>query len=255
MAVTSSGKDKLTTGMRLYLGGYDLSGDARTFGTLLNSHETADITGWSEGLINYLAAHRSVGVTGFQALMNDATGKAWGQLKTPGSNTGSQLSIGFGGGGSDPAVGDPAYHLPSIQFSANPAIDSNAVVFTSDFMPDAGQVDSGVNNPAGVVLRGPTALSATLTASSSNSVDNEAAATNGWSAIIQVLSTSSGNFAFTIEHSSDDSAFSTLGTFTTTGGSVGSELLTGTGTVNQYVAFNAARTAGTVTVVVTFVRN
>jgi hypothetical protein len=109
--------------------------------------------------------------------------------------------------------------------------------------------------PYGVVLQGAVSLSATQAASSAISADGVAASTAGWTAIIHILATSSGNFALKIRHSTDDSNWSDLGTFTTTGGAVGSELLTGSGSVNRYVAFDATRTAGTITAVVTFVRN
>jgi len=65
---------------------------------------------------------------------------------------------------------------------------------------------------------------------------------------LHITATSSGNFAFTIEHSTNGSAWATLGTFTTTGGSVTSEYKSGAGTVNQYLRFVATRTAGTVSV-------
>ena len=253
MAVTTSGKDKVLRWTRIYVSGYDLSGDARTFGSLDNSFAEVDFTGWSEAVRNYLAdGHRVVGVRGFQALMNDTSGRAFDRLKA--ANTAGRLSICFGGGG-EPSAGDPAYHLPSIQMMAPQGLDGSAAAITADFIPDARQVSTLTDNPMGVVLRGPTSMSSTVTASSSNSHDNGGATTSGWSAILHVLSTSSGNFAFKIRHSSDDSSWSDLGTFTANGSAVTSELLTGSGTVNRYVAFNAARTAGTVTVVVTFARN
>lgn len=253
MAVTRSGKDKVTRWTRLYLAGYDLSGDSRTFGSADNSYAEVDMTGWSEAVRNYLAdGHLVTGLRGYQALMNDAAGRAYDRLKN--ANTTHNLSLCFGGGG-EPATGDPAYHLPSIQMLTTANIDSSAAVLTADFLPNATQYTASAANPLGVVLQGPTALSATVTAGSANSVDNGASTAAGWSAILQVISTASGNFEFKIRHSADDTSYADLGTFTANGSAVTSELLTGTGTVNRYIALNAARTAGTVTVVVTFARN
>ena len=105
------------------------------------------------------------------------------------------------------------------------------------------------------MLQGPTALSATQAASSSISADNGASSSDGFIAHLHILSTSSGDFAFKIRHSADDSAWSDLVTFSADGSAVTAELASGTGTVNRYVAFDATRTAGTVTAICTFVRN
>jgi hypothetical protein len=254
MAVSGSGKDKLLRHARIYIGGYDLSGDARTVSSLDSRFGEVDITGWSEFVKNFLPDwHLQAGVRGFQALLNDTAGRAFNRLKD--AENSSQLSFCFGGGG-EPAVPDPAYHLPSIQLGDMAGCDGKAAAIgPMDFLPDAGQFSTNFQKVLGFVLRGPTSLSGNLTASSATSVDFGAASSAGYTAIIHVLSTSSGNFAMTVKHSTDDSSFSTLGTFTTTGGSIGSELLTGSGSVNRYVAFDAQRTAGTITVIVTFVRN
>lgn len=251
MAIVTSGKDKLMRHLRIFIGGYNLSGDARTFSSLDNKFEGVDVSGWSEFVRNFLVdGWRQVGVRGFQALLNDATGRAFAQLKDA-ENT-SRLSLLFGGGG-EPAVGDPAYLMSSIQLSDLAGWDGRAAAIgPMDFLPDAAQYSNDIDNPFGVVLQAETSLSATTTNSSH---DNAASSANGWHANIHVTATSSGNFAFVIEHSSNDSAWSTLGTFTTTGGSVGSEQLSGTGTVNRYTRVVSTRTAGTVTAVVTFARN
>jgi len=253
MAVTTTGKNKIETGARLYVGGYDLSGDMRTIGAASMVYDPVDVTGWSDRVKNGFVSWATAELTGYQALMNDATGGAYTQLiLTAGAQTGSRLSLCLGGAGAAPIVGDPAFLMPSVEIGDNVAVAGHGIL-QGDFNIDAGQA-SGVQ-PHGVVLRGDTSLSATLTGSSTNSHDFEGATANGWHANIHVLATASGNFVFKIRHSADDSAWADLGTFTTTGGTVGSEFLSGTGTVNQYIAFDATRTAGTVTVIVTFARN
>lgn len=256
MAVSPSGKDKLLRHLRLYVGGYDLSGDSRTFGNAMGSFSEVDMTGWSELVRNYLAdGWLQAGLTGYQALMNDTSGRALDQLQLSGDSQASQLSLCFGGGG-EPAVPDPAYLLPSIQLNDLQGFDGSAAVFSGvDFRPDAAQYSSNFAKSLGIVLRGPTALSATLSASSSNSADNGVSTSSGFIAHLHILSTASGNFTFKIRHSADDSAWSDLVTFSADGSAVTAELASGAGTVNRYVAFDAARTAGTVTAVCAFVRN
>jgi hypothetical protein len=256
MAVAPSGRDKLERYTRLYIGGYDLSGDSRSFSAAVSAFNPVDMTGWSELVRNYMAdGYLQAGLTGYQALMNDATGRAFEQLQLAADSISSQLSLCFGGGG-EPAVGDPAYVLPSVQMNDLIGFDSNAAVLSGiDFMLDATQYTANVAKVLGHVMRGPTSLSATLTASSANTVDGGAQSTDGFIAILHILATASGNFAFTLKDSADDSAFATLGTFTLDGSAIGSEIITGSGTVDQYVGFDAQRTAGTCTAICTFVRN
>lgn len=256
MAVTPSGKDKLMRYTRLYVGGYDLSGDSRTFGSATSVFDPIDLTGWDEYVRNYVAdGLLQAGLLGYQALMNDATGQAFNRLKTAGDSNSSQLSLCFGGGG-EPAAGDPAYILPSVQLNDMAAVDGGAAVLSGvDFMPDTSQFSTNYAKSLGHVMRGPTSLTATLTVSSSNTVDGGAQTTDGFIAILHIIATASGNFAFKLRDSADDSAFADLGSFTLDGSTVGSEIITGSGTVDQYVGFDAQRTAGSCTAICTFVRN
>lgn len=252
MAATASGKDKLLRNARIFVGAYDLSGDARTVGTLENRFEPVDLTGWSEFVKNYVSDDlRQVGIRGFQALVNDTTGRAFDILSNAAAANAHIVSFCFGGGG-EPAVPDPAYLLHSVQILDDMSFDAGSSLIAGDFLPTAANYSATATNPMGVVLQGATSLSSTTTGSSH---DNAASSANGYHAHIHVLATSSGNFAFTIEHSSNDSAWATLATFTTTGGSITAERVTATGTVNRYVRAVSTRTAGTVTAVITFARN
>lgn len=256
MAVSPSGKDKIMRYARLYIGGYDLSGDSRNFSNAMATYGEVNITGWSELVNNFLAdGHLQAGVMGYQAIMNDTAGRSLDQLQLAGDSQASQLSLCFGGGG-EPAVPDPAYLIPSIQLNDLVGFDGGAAVLSGvDFRADTAQYTANYAKPHGIVLRGPTSLGATLTASSANSADNGASSADGFIAHLHITATASGNFTFKIRHSADDSAWADLATFTADGSAVTSELQSGSGTVNQYVAFDAARVAGTVTAICTFVRN
>lgn len=248
MAVTTSGKDKILRWARIYLGGYGISGAARTFSSARCEYGEADFTGWSDAVRNYLRdGHMTSGLEGFQAAMDDtATTGAFILMKTaPDTN----LSLLFGGGG-EPAVGDPAYLLPAVQLNDDASFDSNVGILSATFKPKAGTL-AAAGSPLGVVLSPEISISSTTT---NGSHDNGGATTGGWHAILHVTATNSGNYAFTIEHSANDSAYSTLGTFSADGSAVTSEYLSSTGTVNQYVRFVATRTAGDTTPVVTFAR-
>ena len=254
MAVTTSGKDKLLRYARFYIGGYDLSGDTRAIGDIANNYEGADLLGVTETTHNFLAGGSlNTGITGLQTLMNDTSSSGAHELLKDAPNQ-TQLSICFGGAGA-PAAGDPAYTLPSIQFGDVVSIDGSSGVMSANFGFDTQQYTANYTTGWGAVLRGPTSITATVTAGSAISFDGGAQTTAGWSAHLHVLATSSGDYAITIEDSADDSAYGTLGTFSADGSAVLSELLTGAGTVERYVSFQAVRTGGTMTAIVTFVRN
>lgn len=246
-----AGKNKLLRYARFYLGGYDLSGDARSIGELQNSDQAVDIMGWSEGFHNFIAdRRRQVGINQFQALMNDASGRAFDQLKD-GAATSVQASL-FLGGGAVPAVGDVAYGLPGVQINEMAGMDAQAAIFTADFLPDAAQYDADYDNPFGVAL----AIDESLTATVNNSsVDYGAQTTTGAVAILHVLASSGGTWVLKVQDSSDNAAWADLITFSADGSAITSEYGTVTGTVDRYSRFQATRTSGTVTCIVSFMRN
>ncbi len=249
----AAGKNKLQRFMRLYCGGYDLSGDARVLSSLDNKFAWVDLTGWSDAIRAGLAdGQRQVGVRGFQALLNDAAAGAFTALKNA-DNT-QIVSVALGSG-TEPAVSDPAYLLASAQISDNAGWDGRAAAINADFVPDAAQANANAVRPWGKVLLPLTALAATT---NGTAINNGAASTAGAHAQLHVLATAAGNFAFTLEHSTTG-AFAgeeaTLMTFTANGSAITAERQVAAGTVNQYVRFRAVRTGGTCSVVCTFARN
>ena len=251
MAATPSGKDKLLRHLRIFLGGYDISGDARSFDTVLNSYGEVDMTGWANLVKNFLAdGARQIGVMGFKAFINDTASSGAFSILKDADNT-HNLSILFGGGG-EPAIPDPAYLLSAVQMDDEAGLDGGAGIISADFLSNAGQFSTLVGNPWGVVLSPNTSISATTTGASH---DNGAATTNGGYAHLHITATAAGNFAFTIEDSANDSAFATIGTFTADGSAITSERLTISGTIRQYVRAVATRTGGTCTPVIVLARN
>jgi hypothetical protein len=246
----TAGKNKLTRYMRIYVGGYDLSGDARTVDSLDAMYADQDMSGWSDQVKKSLADMvMSVGIRGFQALMNDtASSGAHSLLKSPDGVTQKQVSVLLGGGAS-PAASDPAYLLTGVDIAGNIVMDGKAPAIRGDFVPMPGYMDG---QPWGKVLMPNTSLAATTNGST---VDDAASSANGAHANLHILATASGNFEFKIEHSTDGISWATLGTvFTANGSAITSEYKTFTGTVNRYVRFVATRTGGTASVVCVFAR-
>lgn len=249
MAATASGKDKTLRYMRLHVGGYDLSGDARTFGTLDSTFGEADTTGWNETVYNYLSdGRRQVGISGLQVLMNDDTARGYTVLKDGGAAY--PTTVFFGGGG-EPTVPDPAYILPGIQLSDNAALDGAIFTMTAEMKFNAVNYAAGSGNPHAVTL----SYGAKTATTTGTSHDNEAASTGGWSAILHVTASSGGTWEFKLQHSTDDSSFADLATFTANGSAVTAEYKAAAGTVNRYVRLLETRTSGTVTTSCAFARS
>jgi len=240
-------KDFLVRHMRLCVGGYDLSGDSRAFSEAANAFNPIEIGGWNEPVKNYIPGTRSVGLMGYQAILNDAAGRSFAVLQA--AENSNRLSLLFGSGDA-PAVNDPAYLLASVQMNDQASFASEIGVLTADFLPDASQAPD--YEPFGKVLLPETALSAT---GNGTSVDNLASSANGAHANLHILVSSGGTWALIIEHSVDNAAWATLITFTSDGSAVASEHGTASGTVNRYTRFTYTRTSGTLTAVVTLARN
>ena len=248
-SATPSGKDKTLRWTRIYVGPYDLSGDARTFGSMKNSVTEVERTGWNESMKNYVSDdQRMVGIEGFQAMFNDISNRSFDQLKALDQTV---VGVMFGGGG-EPAIGDPAYLLQSVPVSAITGLDSGIGIINADFQSDSDQYDVDAYNPFGAVIHN---AALTVSTSSEISVDETAQTTKGGSAILFVPVSSGGSWAFKIQDSPDDVAWSDLITFTAAGDVVEVEALDVSGTVDQYVKFVATRTSGTVTPVCLWARN
>lgn len=240
----AAGKNKLLRYCRLYVNGGDLSGDSRTFSSAESIAESVDMTGWSSAQYRSYIVEQTVNVAlrGYQAMLNDDTNQSFDLLKDAGG-TGFEVSLLFGGGAA-PVAGDPAYIMAAAQFSSSISIDESKPILTAEFLADSSV--SAHYKPWGVVLLPSTALTSTTTGTT---IDNLAATTSAYHAHLHILATSSGDYEFVIQHSTNGSDWSTLNTFTLNGSAIGSERLSGTGTVNRYRRIVATRTGGTCTAV------
>ena len=248
-----AGKDKLLRWARLYRGAFDLSGQTREIGDMANAvdfanfHSIADAVKWGTA-----QGHRNIGITGYQALMDDtAVTGSHTLLKAPDDST--QVTVLFGGS-AVPAVGDPAYIMGgALQIADNPrTFTENVALLQADFISDGAQELTG--NPLGRALSINTSIAITTTGTSFNSYE-DASSANGGYATLHILATSSGNYTLKIQDSPDNSAWADLITFTSIGGSLESELATVSGTVDKWLRFQATKTAGTITAICAFARN
>ena len=246
-----AGKDHLLRWARLYDGPYDYSGHTREIGAMKNTIDTANFHSIAD-TVRWVSAkgHRTVGIDGYQALMDDtATTGSHTLLKSPATST--RVTVLFGGAGV-PAVGDPAYVLGgALRIGDAPrTFTENVALIQVDYVSDGAQTLIG--DPWGVALSINTSITETT---NGTAVDNAASTAVGGHATLHILATSSGNYAIKIQDSPNNSDWADLLTFTSTGGALESEQKAVTLTVDRWLRFQATKTAGTMTAICAFARN
>lgn len=242
---------------RFLLNGANLSGDIRTVNAFGVQYDQADGTGWSDGSRQWLAGYGTVMLDGLTALFNNKTA-ATGPVN-PGAHIalkdlGSAYASVFIGIRAAPAIGNPTYSAAFEQGGYSTAGGgSDALMVEGSFF------GSGVlplsTSVWGVCLANGTELTTTT---NNGSVDNGAATSNGYIAFLHLEQTStamaSNSWSFKIEHSTNDSSWATLATFTLNGATATVERLTATGTVNRYVRLVSTRAGGAARPWASFIR-
>lgn len=247
--MANPGKNKLVRYARILVDEFHISGDARTFSSCGVSVGEVDMTGWSNTIRQQLSDRRiDAGIMDFQAFFNDAADQSFDALQNTGG--GHFVSVLFGGN-AEPEAGDPTYFLAASQRDSTLLWDNQAGLLQATWRIDSSVANA--SNPLGNILHPITSISATTVGST---LDGLAATTNGWHANLHIPTVAvSGSWVLKVRHSTDDVAYSDLGTFSADGSVVAAEHIGGSGTVNRYVRFEGTRTSGTLTPVVTFARN
>jgi len=235
---------------RLIYGGYNLSGDARAVGGFGEEYTEEDVTGWSDDVINFNMGRQRIFLEGFQAVFNNTASTGSHSVLATLPNSYASMFVGIRAA---PAVGDPTFSLP-LQTSAYTATGDGPVLVNIN----ANVMQTGALTVGSLPIRCfgvAVAVGASLSGTTNGtSVDNGASSSNGALAYLHVTASSGGTWAFSIQHSSDNSSFSDLITFSANGSAVTAEQGTVTGSVNRYIRLRAARTSGTVTAWATFIR-
>jgi hypothetical protein len=216
--------------VRLYVEGYDLSGDANALSGMGYTNELLDVT-----TLDVSARKRLVGIVdgeiGVEAWFDNAAGKqhaVWtsNSGKLPTADQDVLIPMGS-------AVGDPAVGLVSkegtytVNRSAGSAIAASATFTANGSAPEFG-----------IML---TSFTDSITASTSGtSVDNSASSSSGgsWYYQITALSAVGGNarWVLNVQHSTNDSSWTDVSTaIVTASDGIGAARTEFTGTVNRYL--------------------
>ena len=231
--------------MRFICDEFDLSGQSREIGTMGVSHDEAEAHGFSDGVKNYTLGHGTAVLDGYQAVFaTDGSAMSFDVLSVPEDRI---ISVPIGIRAA-PAVGDPAYLHYANQASFTH--DGSGPILVQANLP-RGTSYTDLAQPWGVVLAAGTSISATT---NYGQVDNGAATSNGLKVFLHVTATSSGNWTLKVQHASSPPTWADLITFSSDGSVITAEVGESSGTVNQYLRFQATRTAGTTTFWVTAAR-
>ena len=232
--------------VRLYVMGYDLSGDANAVDSMGYTQNLMETTP-----LNSAAATRIVGLADGGLTVNGYFDNATGKIHpTFTSNSGKLptadqvVLVPMGASVGDPSVGISA---KEADYSVSRSSGS-AITVSSSFN------GNGMGGEFGVML---TAHDDThSSASSGSSVDNSASSSSGGSGYLQAISLGSGSVIVKIQESTNDSSWTDLMTFSTVGTSDVStaERLTMSGTVARYLRVTSTGTFSNAKIAVGFSR-
>jgi hypothetical protein len=215
--------------VRCYVAGYDISGDANSLDGVGYSQNLMETTGLTQ-----VATSRIIGLVDGNLGVNvffEQTSEHAALLASNVVPTGDRVvTVPMGS-----AVGDSGIGLVAKQ--ANYDVSNGGV--SSPITAKASFSANGYAPEFGVML---TAHDDThSSASNGTAVDNSASSSNGGAGYLQAFSLSSGTPTVKIQHSSDNSTFTDLITFTAST-AISSEYKTVSGTVNRYIRVSSTGT-------------
>lgn len=243
--------------MRVYVDGFDMSGQARSLKPLQIEYGEANLTALADTVKGYLRTHPQVNCGVLNAVFdNTASTGIHNALRTAGDARTVLAALGIRGA---PADGDPTFGGVFEQGAYQAVDDGGALTVTLPFLGWAVDAASLLYaSPWGTLLH---ALAAATAANTGTGHDNPTAGatTNGGYLVYQVTE-GDGTATLSVDDSADNAAFSALSGATT--GSIncatrqhGIVAIGNTATVRRYLRWQIALgTAATVTFAASFHR-
>ena len=244
---------------RVFVDGYDFSGQARKVGPLSLEYAAANLTALADPVTGYLPNTAAVNVGAINSVFsNTATTGIHNRLATAGVKRVVTVARGIG---AVPALGDPAFAGEFTQSEYSVADDGGGVVVN---LPFQGWADDAASllfaSPWGVVLNANTARTAV---NSSTGYDRGVVSTAGGGYMVYHVTASSGgahtatikvqDAAVNTDVSFSDVSLVTTGVITVTAGVSGLVATLPTATIRQYLRWQIVLgTATSVTFVLSF---
>lgn len=230
--------------MRLFVAGYDLSGDINSFTGIQGGNSPLEATDITQDANARMGGRRS-GSTQFMAYFDDATDMSHERLGA--LPTGQQDAMGLVGR----AIGGAVFNLRSRQINYDGSRDAEGnFLFTVDLQSDGFGLEWGEQLTVGRRTES--------TATNGASLDGTASTALGWQAHLQVFALASGTPTIKLMDSADDSSFLDLagGAFAAVAANTSQRIAGGpTATIRRYVRVSTTGTFSGLDFAVSLTRN
>ena len=242
---------------RVYVDGYDLSGDARSIGPLIYTFDEADLTGFSHAVKGALPGHAMTGIGTLNATFNDTASVG---IHAIASGAGVMRTVMVAQGmRAVPAAGDPVYmgEFEQMDYMVDP---STGVYVNANFNNSSARASTFLyNNPWGALLHANSAATAANSTTGAG-IDTAGGATAFGGYLVYQVFAGDGTATISVDDSADDSSYSALSGATSgeidfSTPTAGRVALGRTATVKQYLRWQISlNTATTVTFALGFSR-
>lgn len=241
--------------IRCYVDGYDVSGYARSVGTLVETYDEADATTYGDSVHGYLPNHAAVNLGTLNTVLDNSSGASHALLQSQAKRT-VAIAIGIQAA---PAQGDPVFCGVFMQQAHTHELSDGIVTISAPFSGWAADAATlAYSKPWGVLLAPKAAYTAVNTAAG---VDDRGAQTTSGGYMCYHLLSSNGTVNLKVQDAATntDVSFTDLVTSGLIDASVtpqhGIVALSNTATVKRYLRWQLAfGTATTATFVIAFVR-
>ncbi|KKN22090.1 hypothetical protein LCGC14_0918670 [marine sediment metagenome] len=221
---------------RLYIDGIDVSGVMRAVGGVGITFQEEDVTGISDGVINFSIGHGQASITGLQSVFDNTAAGAHAELSVIEQYI-TSLHMGIKAA---PTYGDPAFACPLGQ--SGYSFQGDGPVTVSWELNGPHQDNTLPSKVWGKVLYPPTSIAAT-TVTTANQIDFGAAQSNGAYLYLQITALDGGGtWTIKVEDSLDGGgggSWADYGTFSADGQTVLGELKVVTASMDRYVRMTA----------------
>jgi hypothetical protein len=229
-------------GDNLYVDGYDLSGDIGSLSAISGPRGTLEVTGINKSAMERIYSTKD-GAIGFTAYFNPADDQAHPVLSSLPTADAHVMYCRGTSQGNDAAV----MVAKQINYDGTRG-DDGAFTFAVSTQANSHGIEWGTQLTAGIQTD--------TEATDSDSIDNGTGTSSGLQAYLQVFDVQDDTLTVTIEDSTDDSTYSSLGAFTAVGdGDRGFERIEVAGTVGQYLRVSTTGSFTSASFAVVVVRN
>ncbi len=221
---------------RMYVDGFDASGVMRTAGAASITYAEQDVSGYSDGVVNFILGHAQASITGVQSIFDNTAAGAHAELSVIEEYI-TSLQMGIKAA---PSYGDPAFAASLGQSSYS--IEGGGPVTVSWELNGPHQDAAIPDRVWGKVLFPLTSLSATLV-TTANQIDFGAAQANGARCILNVTSIDAGGtWTLLVEDSPDGGgggSWATYATFSADGQTLLGEMQIVAASMDRFVRYSA----------------